>query len=158
MSAPSVSIGLPVYNGERYVRTAIESILNQTLQDWELIICDNASTDGTQAICEDYAARDARLRYLRNPSNIGAANNYRRVVELAQGRYFKWIASDDYCAPEFLDRCQRANDCVASAGQLVHRRVRFGAHGGAAAHGGDGKLYGLGRRFPGRDQSLRTFR
>src|SRR5882762_10205940 len=110
MSAPSVSIGLPVYNGERYVRTAIESILNQTLQDWELIICDNASTDGTQAICEDYAARDARLRYLRNPSNIGAANNYRRVVELAQGRYFKWIASDDYCAPEFLDRCKRVLD------------------------------------------------
>jgi len=110
MNVPSVSVGLPVYNGEGYVRVAIDSILNQTLQDWELIICDNASTDGTQRICEEYAARDSRLRYFGSPSNIGAANNYRRTLELSQGRYFKWIASDDYCGPEFLERCKRVLD------------------------------------------------
>jgi len=110
MKAPSISVGLPVYNAEAYVRVAIESILNQTHQDWELIICDNASTDSTQRICEEYAARDSRLRYLRNPANIGAANNFCRTFDLSRGKYFKWIASDDYCGPEFLERCKRMLD------------------------------------------------
>jgi glycosyltransferase involved in cell wall biosynthesis len=108
--APSVSVGLPVYNAERYLRIAIESILNQTLRDWELVICDNASTDGTEAICREYAARDARIRYRRLPENIGAANNFRRVFELSRGRYFKWIACDDSCEPAFLERCKRVLD------------------------------------------------
>ena len=110
MFAPSVSIGLPVYNGERYLRAAVDSILNQTLRDWELIICDNASTDGTDAICREYAARDPRVRYFRNPSNIGGSQNFRKVFELAQACYFKWLAVDDYCAPEFLDKCKRVLD------------------------------------------------
>jgi glycosyltransferase involved in cell wall biosynthesis len=107
---PSVSVGLPVYNAERYLRVAIESILNQTLRDWELVICDNASTDGTEAICREYAARDPRIRYHRLPANIGAANNFRRVFELSRGRYFKWIACDDTCEPAFLERCKRVLD------------------------------------------------
>lgn len=110
MSPPSVSIGLPVYNGERYLRVAVDSILNQTLGDWELIICDNASTDGTEAICRQYAARDPRVRYFRNDSNVGAGRNFRRVFELAHGRYFKWLAVDDYCAPTFLDQCKSILD------------------------------------------------
>jgi glycosyltransferase involved in cell wall biosynthesis len=108
--APGVSVGLPVYNAERYLRIAIESILNQTLRDWELVICDNASTDGTGAICREYAARDPRIRYHRLPANIGAANNFRRVFELSRGRYFKWIACDDFCGPEFLERCVQVLD------------------------------------------------
>ena len=110
MNAPSVSVGLPVYNGERYLRVAVDSILNQTLRDLELIICDNASTDGTEGICREYAAREPRVRYFRNPSNIGASQNFCRVFELAQAPYFKWLAADDYCAPEFLDRCKRVLD------------------------------------------------
>jgi glycosyltransferase involved in cell wall biosynthesis len=110
MSPPSVSIGLPVYNGERYLRVAVDSILNQTLRDWELIICDNASTDGTEAICRQYAAHDPRVRYFRHPSNIGASQNFRRAFELAHGRYFKWLAVDDYCAPTFLEQCKRTLD------------------------------------------------
>lgn len=110
MSAPSVSIGLPAYNGERYLRVAVDSILNQTLRDLELVICDNASTDSTEAICREYVARDPRVRYFRNPSNIGGSRNFCRVFELAQAPYFKWLAADDYCAPEFLDRCKRVLD------------------------------------------------
>lgn len=110
MSAPSVSVGLPVYNGERYLRVALDSVLSQTLADFELIICDNASTDATEAICREYAKRDPRVQYHRLPSNTGAASNFRRVFELSRGRYFKWIASDDYCAPEFLERCKRVLD------------------------------------------------
>lgn len=102
---PSVSIGMPVYNGELFIKHALDSILAQTFSDFELIICDNASTDGTQAICEDYAARDSRIRYYRNAENIGAANNFNRTVELSSGKYFKWAAHDDVLDPTFLERC-----------------------------------------------------
>ena len=103
--SPRVSIGLPVYNGENYLALAIDSLLAQTFQEFELIISDNASTDGTAAICRDYAARDSRICYLREPENRGAAWNFNRLVGLAQGEYFKWAAHDDLCAPAWLSRC-----------------------------------------------------
>jgi glycosyltransferase involved in cell wall biosynthesis len=102
---PHVSVGLPVYNGEQYVRQAIESILSQTFQDFELIISDNASTDATECICREYAAKDSRIRYYRNDRNRGAAWNNNRVVELARGEFFKWQAHDDYCDSTFLEKC-----------------------------------------------------
>ncbi len=107
---PRVSIGLPVYNGERYLREALDTILAQTFRDFELIISDNASTDGTLAICKAYAASDARIRYLRNEQNLGATRNYNRTFEVARGEYFKWAAHDDLMAPEFLERCVTALD------------------------------------------------
>lgn len=102
---PQVSIGLPVYNGENFLAAAIESILAQTFQDFELIICDNASTDQTEAICRHYAAQDDRIRYYRNDRNLGAAPNYNRTFDLATGQYFKWAAHDDLCGPTFLEAC-----------------------------------------------------
>lgn len=105
MSSPQVSIGLPVYNGERYLSAAIESVLAQTFRDFELIICDNASTDGSEAICRAFAARDERVRYIRNERNLGAAPNYNLTFALARGGYFKWMAHDDLIAPTYLERC-----------------------------------------------------
>ncbi|MBK8935905.1 MAG: glycosyltransferase family 2 protein [Chloroflexi bacterium] len=105
MNNPKVSIGLPVYNGEKYVSRAIESVLAQTYANFELIISDNASTDGTGAICQAYAANDSRIRYYRQEQNLGAAPNFNYVFELARGEYFQWLASDDMLAPEFLSRC-----------------------------------------------------
>lgn len=102
---PIVSIGLPVYNGENFLRVALHCLLGQTFTDFELIISDNASTDGTQAICKDYAARDPRIRYFRNEKNIGAAPNMNRVFALAVGKYFKWVSHDDLHAPTFVERC-----------------------------------------------------
>jgi glycosyltransferase involved in cell wall biosynthesis len=102
---PRVSIGLPVYNGEEYLRKCLNSILAQTYQDFELIISDNASLDGTEAICREYASRDSRIRYYRNSENLGANPNFNRTVELAQGDYFKWMAYDDILAPTYLARC-----------------------------------------------------
>lgn len=102
---PKVSIGLPVYNGEAYLGAAIRSIIDQTFEDWELIICDNASTDGTMAICEKFAANDDRIHYHRNTVNIGAAPNFNKAFEMARGTYFKWAAHDDLCHPEFLQQC-----------------------------------------------------
>ena len=72
---PLLTIGLPVYNGERFLKTTIESILNQSFKDFELIIVDNASEDMTEEICKEYAAKDKRIHYHRNPDNIGAAPN-----------------------------------------------------------------------------------
>jgi glycosyltransferase involved in cell wall biosynthesis len=100
-----VSIGIPVYNGERYLEESLESFLAQTFREFELIICDNASTDRTSKICGSFAARDARIRYVRNPTNVGAAANYRLAFELSHGKYFKWATYDDICAPEFVARC-----------------------------------------------------
>ena len=87
-----MSIGLPVYNGERYVREALEAVLSQTFSDFELVICDNASTDGTRKICQDVARNDSRVRYYRNAKNLGAARNFNRCFTLAHpSEYFKWM-------------------------------------------------------------------
>ena len=102
---PKVSIGLAVYNGERYLREAIDSILAQTYTDFELIISDNASIDGTAQICQEYASQDPRIRYHRNPTNIGGANNENLTFRMARGEYFRLAAHDDYLAPTLLEKC-----------------------------------------------------
>ena len=104
-SAPLVSIGLPVYNGARFLPQALDSLLAQTCGDFELIVSDNASTDATAAICADYAAHDARIRYILQKHNIGAPRNWSFVVTVARGRYFKWASGNDRIAPQMLARC-----------------------------------------------------
>ena len=107
-AAPLVSIGFPVYNGERYLAEAIESVLGQTYRNFELIICDNGSTDRTEEICRRFAASDARIRYFRNDRNLGASRNFNLTVEHASGKYFKWVAHDDRIGPEYLALCTAA--------------------------------------------------
>jgi len=104
-TVPRVSVGIPVYNGERHIAIAIESILSQTMRDLELIISDNASTDNTEKICREFAAKDSRVHYHRSDRNRGASWNHNRVVELARGEYFKWLCHDDYCDPTFVEKC-----------------------------------------------------
>ena len=99
-----VSVGVPVYNGARFLREAIDSLLAQDYADFEIIISDNASEDETEAICRDYADRDARIRYDRTEQNRGQAWNFLRVYELARGEYFMWAAHDDRRAPNCLSR------------------------------------------------------
>jgi glycosyltransferase involved in cell wall biosynthesis len=134
-SAPRVSVGIPVLNGQDYLADALDSILAQTFADFEIVISDNASTDLTPDICRTYAARDARIRYHRNPGNLGAAKNYSRVFELSNGEYFKWAAHDDEIAPTFLSRCvevlDRDSDIVGCHTKvlLIDSRGRlFGAY------------------------------
>lgn len=100
-----MSLGLPVYNGARYVGEAIESVLGQDFGDFELIVSDNGSTDGTQAVCEGYARSDPRIRYLRSDENRGAAWNFNRVFHEARAPYFKWCAHDDVLARDYLSEC-----------------------------------------------------
>ena len=101
--APLVSVGIPVFNGQNYLDEAIRSVLSQTIDDLELVICDNASTDRTAEICQDHAASDKRVVYARNEHNLGAIPNYNRAFDLARGRYFKWLAHDDRILPRFLE-------------------------------------------------------
>lgn len=112
---PKVTIGLPVFNGERHLRAALESILGQTYCDLELVVSDNASTDATPDICQEYARSDARVRFGRFTTNVGARRNFHNVLALAQGEYFKWSGHDDVLAPAFLERCVERLDQDAGA-------------------------------------------
>jgi glycosyltransferase involved in cell wall biosynthesis len=112
---PKISVGMPVYNGERYLSSAIESVLNQSFGDFELIIADNASTDHTEAICREYALRDSRIRYIRNKVNIGAAGNYNLLFEQARAKYFRWFNADDLSSPRLHELCYEALEANPSA-------------------------------------------
>jgi len=101
-TGPLVTVGLPVYNAERHVAHAIECLLAQTFRDFVIVASDNASTDRTGEICRAYAARDPRIRYHRNATNIGMAGNYNLTFSMARSKYFRWATADDYSAPEML--------------------------------------------------------
>jgi glycosyltransferase involved in cell wall biosynthesis len=120
---PRVSVGLPVFNGERYLAGTIEAILAQTYHDFELIISDNASTDRTEEICRDFARRDGRVRYHRNETNLGLSRNYTRAFELSSGEYFRWATYDDLVAPTYLEVCVEVLDREPSV-VLVHTKSR----------------------------------
>jgi glycosyltransferase involved in cell wall biosynthesis len=107
---PLVSIGLPVRNGERYVCDAVRSVLNQQYDRLELVISDNASDDGTEEICRQFAAADARVRYHRVPQDIGLIPNFNAVLHLARGTYFKWMGDDDWLTPTYVSRCVEVLD------------------------------------------------
>lgn len=111
-----VSIGIPVYNGQRFLRRAIDSLLFQDYKNIEVIISDNASTDKTFQICKEYAERDARILLNRNANNIGAINNFRLVLEKAKGKYFMWAAADDYWHPEFVSSLLKELDAHPESG------------------------------------------
>ncbi len=99
---------MPVYNGEKYIREALNSVLSQTFDDLEIIISDNASTDKTEDICREYADKNSHIRYYRNDNNVGAIKNFNRLFSLSNGKYFQWVSYDDKWSPNFIE------DCVAA--------------------------------------------
>lgn len=119
-----LSIGMPVYNGERYLEETFNCFLAQTFQDFEIIVCDNASTDRTADICRSLAESDPRIRYHRNEKNLGAIRNYNRAFELSRSHLFKWAAHDDLYHPRYLQTCvdilDEDRDVV-----LAHSRTAF---------------------------------
>lgn len=121
---PRLSIGLPVYNGEEYLAESLDALLGQSYEDFELIISDNASSDGTLDICRRYEAEDSRIRYIRLPKNIGAAPNHNYVFTLGRGELWKWASHDDLYGRDLLARCIEALDehpdtVLAHAGTAV---------------------------------------
>lgn len=105
MNSPRLIMGMPVYNGENYLSQTLDSILNQTYQDFQLIISDNASTDRTAEICQEYAKKDSRIIYYRQEKNLGAAPNYNFVFQPGDAPYYKWVAHDDILKPDYLRQC-----------------------------------------------------
>lgn len=133
-SIPKISVGMPVYNGELYLSSAIESVLDQTLGDFELIIADNASTDGTEAICREYARRDSRIRYIRNEVNVGAAGNYNLLFERARARYFRWFNADDLSSPRLHELCFEALEANPGASMAYGKTDIIDSDGGLIEH------------------------
>jgi glycosyltransferase involved in cell wall biosynthesis len=107
---PRLSIGLPVYNGEKYLAESIDALLGQSYDEFELIISDNASTDGTADICQQYAKQHPRIRYFRQPRNIGASRNHDFLFRQSQAELFKWASADDLYARELIRQCVDALD------------------------------------------------
>lgn len=126
---PVISVGMPVYNGETYVESALRSVLAQTFDDFELIVCDNASTDRTPEIVRDIAASDGRIRYTCNASNLGAAGNYNRAFALARAPYFRWMNADDLIEPELHALCLQALEDHPDAVLAYGRTRMVDAHG-----------------------------
>lgn len=110
-----VAIGMPVYNGQRFIRLAIDSIRNQTYTNWQLLIADNSSTDQTLEICREYEQLDPRIRVVPRDRNRGACDNFNFVFQETSSELFKWQAADDMCEPEYLERCVDALDRTPSA-------------------------------------------
>jgi glycosyltransferase involved in cell wall biosynthesis len=126
---PRVTIGLPVYNGAEWLADALESLRAQTFDDFELVISDNGSTDATQSICEQCAARDERVRYVREDINRGLVWNWNRVFELSHSEYFKWAAYDDLYHPTFLQRCIEVLDRHPDVAWCHSRTLHINAQG-----------------------------
>ena len=124
---PIVSIGLPVYNGEDFLKYALDSLLSQTFRDFELIISDNASTDNTPKICQEYVLRDKRIRYIRQNKNMGALWNFNFVLKQSNKEYFIWVSSDDKLHPEFLEKnidiLEKNKNVVCSIGDVIYSDV-----------------------------------
>lgn len=114
-TAPRVTLAMPVYNGERYMEEALRSMIAQDFDDFEILINDNASTDRTAEIAADFAAQDKRVRHVRNDTNLGAAPNYDKGLELARGEFLKWCAHDDKISENFVSACVTALDAEPDA-------------------------------------------
>jgi len=125
-----VSIGMPVYNGAKFIHEALDSLLAQTFTDFELIISDNASTDETEAICREYAAKDSRIRYVRQSTNLGAVANFKFVLDEAVGEYFMWAAADDVWRSKCIEHLIRVFDknnhfcCVMSDVENIYQNSK----------------------------------
>ena len=102
---PIISVAMPVYNGAKWLPSAIDSILNQTCTDFEIVISDNASTDNSEEICRNYAKKDPRIRYFRNSINLGVSENFNMAFKHSVGKYVKWATTNDYIKPTMLERC-----------------------------------------------------
>jgi glycosyltransferase involved in cell wall biosynthesis len=126
-----VSIGLPVYNGEKFLAQALEALLAQDYGHFEIIISDNASSDGTQDICREYLARDRRIQYHRNTENKGARYNFRKVLGLAAGPYFLWAADHDLWHPTLISRCVEIMEADRRVVLCYPRALRIDAHNNA---------------------------
>jgi len=128
-STPLVSVCVPTYNYARFLPDCIESVLQQTMPDWELVITDDASSDQTEEIATRYAAEDSRIRYIRNPVRLGMNGNLKRAAESGRGRYLKILCADDWLAPRCLEALCALMESHPAAALATSAEVRTDAAG-----------------------------
>lgn len=154
-AAPTVSIALPVYNGEPYLQQTLDDLLGQSYGDLELVICDNASTDATESVCRAAAAQDRRVRYVRNSANLGALPNANRAFALARGRFIALAGHDDRHHPDFLRRLVGAMEARPDAVLAYGASCVIGPDGEPFAYdAATGTAVGPGGVRVGRDPAL----
>ncbi len=127
--AARVTIGVPAYNAERFLPLTLESLVDQTYRDIEIVVVDNASTDGTADVVREFAKRDDRVRYHRNERNIGAGRNFIRCVELTNTEFFRWQSADDYSAPTFVEQCVQVLDAHPDVIQAYPKAILIDENG-----------------------------
>lgn len=125
---PSMFIGMPVFNGEKHIRNALESLLNQTFSDWELLISDNASEDKTSLICKEYCDKDKRIKYVSQKTNIGGLN-FRYLLEQSRSEYFMWAAHDDEWDSSFIEACLQGLESSEEIGLAFTNIVNIDSFG-----------------------------
>src|SRR6266571_96807 len=152
-AVPRLSIGLPVYNGENFLAESLDALLGQSYEDFELLVSDNASTDGTADICRRYEKLDSRIRYFRQPQNIGCAPNHNFLVEGARGELFKWASDDDLYARDLLKLCVEALDAHPHV-VLAHSWTAMIDPSGAVTNAIEYPLATASRRAPERFRSM----
>lgn len=139
---PLVSIGVPVYNGERYLEQSLESLLAQTYENLKIILLDNASTDRTGEICRRYAESDSRIRYPRNEKNLGHTVNTNQIVPMARGTYYRQHHDDDLMMPRCTEACVQALESDTKA-VLAHTDTKTNDGSGKIIYEGDPVDYRL---------------
>lgn len=118
----TVTIGMPVYNGAKYIQSTLQSLLNQTFSDFSILICDDGSTDGTLDICQAFAARDKRIKIIKNETRLGGARNFNKTFDLSEGEFFMWASQDDIFHPDYIAKClkklQESPDCILALSEI----------------------------------------
>jgi glycosyltransferase involved in cell wall biosynthesis len=122
---PKVSVLIPTYNNASFLDETIQSVLNQTFQDFELIIVDNCSTDNTEEVVEKYLSDD-RISYYKNSTNLGLSGNWNKCLEYAKGEYIKYLCSDDKFLPELLEKYVAVMDAHPQVSIVTSNRETFG--------------------------------
>ena len=129
-SRPKLSLGVPVYNGERYLAKALDNLLQQDCEDFEIVISDNGSHDATPRICQEYLARHPCIRYVRHERTVPPVGNFCRTLAAARGEYFTWTAVDDERPPGAIAACVAALDenpkAVMAHGPVIADVVKQG--------------------------------
>lgn len=119
---PQLSIGMPIYNAEKFLRSRLDSLLSQTFTDFQLIISDDASTDTTSEICKEYSSKDKRIKYFRQKQNIGMSANFHFVLHKSNSKYFFWAAQDDITIPGFIEKninaLENNTELICSVGKI----------------------------------------
>ncbi len=142
-----VCVGIPVYNGERYLAAALESLLMQTYENIKIFICDNCSTDATNSICSAFMRSDRRISYIRNSHNIGGTPNYNKCFSFCDTKYFFWLAHDDVLDPYLLEKSVDLLERSPRLG-LCHSAVRMIDGSGVPIGINDNELKGAAAEEP----------